>query len=203
MSRISFPTPETMSQEQLSIYADVVSGPRGRLVGPLRAAIHNPELATHWQRLGSVLRYRTSLPNHLKELAILVTARRWNAAVEWSIHEREAVVAGLAQTIIDDIAHGRVPDFSDTPNAGIVYEFVRQVLTQSNTDEDIYQKALRIWGEKGVVELSSVIGYYSLVAMTLNVHSIPMPEGTHNTLPPHESEGLYNLPVYQSEMNDV
>ena len=74
---------------------------------------------------------------------------------------------------------------------------------QPPSNEDIYQKALRIWGEKGVVELSSVIGYYSLVAMTLNVHSIPMPEGTHNTLPPHESEGLYNLPVYQSEMNDV
>ena len=65
----------------------MVSGPRGELRGPLRAALHRPELADKWQQLGELLRYRTSLPARLNELAILVTARPWHCQLEWHIHE--------------------------------------------------------------------------------------------------------------------
>ncbi|MBV8512330.1 MAG: carboxymuconolactone decarboxylase family protein, partial [Xanthobacteraceae bacterium] len=78
MARIPLPSPDTLTAEQKRVYDAIVSGPRGALRGPLRAALHNPELADKWQQLGELLRYRTSLPPQLSELAILVTARHCN-----------------------------------------------------------------------------------------------------------------------------
>ena len=95
-TRIAFPTPETMSPEQRRVYDTVVSGPRGVVVGPLRAALHSPELADCWQQLGAFLRYRTCLPPRLNELAILVTARRWNSELEWVVHAEAALKAAQA-----------------------------------------------------------------------------------------------------------
>src|SRR5919204_6858817 len=84
--RISLPNPDTMTPEQRRVYDAIVKGPRGTLVGPLRAALHRPELAEKWQQLGELLRYRTSLPPQISEIAILVTARRWRSQVEWHMH---------------------------------------------------------------------------------------------------------------------
>lgn len=91
--RLTLPTPEEMTTQQQTIHDQIVSGPRKRLVGPLRAALHNPALADKWQQLGQVLRFEISLPPHLKELAILVTARRWSSQLEWGIHAGDAVKA--------------------------------------------------------------------------------------------------------------
>src|SRR5262245_39685288 len=85
-ARIPLLTVEQMSPEQRRFYDEVVSGPRGRMIGPLRAAIHSPELAALWSQLGEFLRYRTCLPLRLNELAIVVTARRWTSQVEWWVH---------------------------------------------------------------------------------------------------------------------
>src|SRR5205085_12473217 len=90
LPRIALVDPQTMSGEQRRVYDDIVSGPRGTLVGPLRAALHSPELAEHWQRLGAHLRYHTSLPPRLADLAVLVPARRWTSDVEWYIHAQAA-----------------------------------------------------------------------------------------------------------------
>ncbi|MBX2838946.1 MAG: carboxymuconolactone decarboxylase family protein [Gammaproteobacteria bacterium] len=193
MSRIKFPSPETMTDEQLAVYNVVVAGPRGRMVGPLRAAIHNPELAAPWQQLGSVLRYRTSLPPELNELAILVTARRWNSEVEWSIHKGEALKAGLDAVVVEAIGQGNSPAFADVDSLNI-YEFCRQLLLFGDTDDEVYQQILNRWMEVGVVELSALVGYYSMVAMTLNVHKIPFPEGTENELPQAPKNQLFEIP---------
>ena len=95
MARIPLPSPETMTPEQRRVYDSIVTGPRGRLVGPLRAALHRPELAEKWQQFGELLRYRTSLPPMLSELAILVTARHCRSNLEWHIHEQMAIKAEL------------------------------------------------------------------------------------------------------------
>ena len=86
MPRISLPTPETMNADQKAVYDKIVSGPRGKIQGPLRAALHNAELADKWQALGALLRYGTSLPPRLSELAILVTGRACNSPFEWHAH---------------------------------------------------------------------------------------------------------------------
>ncbi|MEJ8474223.1 carboxymuconolactone decarboxylase family protein [Roseibium algae] len=181
--RISFPTPETMNAAQKDVYDQIVSGPRGALVGPLRAALHNPVLADRWQRLGQVLRFETSIPTHLNELAILVTARRWNSDLEWSIHARDADRAGLAPSIVAAIRTCAAPDFSDDEEASEVYEFAQQLVQGGDVADQAYRAVASRWGEVGAVELTAVIGYYSMVAMTLNVHRIPLPAGMTDRLP--------------------
>ncbi|NGZ85211.1 carboxymuconolactone decarboxylase family protein [Duganella aceris] len=175
MARISFPTPDTMNAEQRAVYDDIVSGPRARLVGPLRAALHNPKLADRWQKMGALLRFGTSIAPRHSELAILVTARRWNSQLEWYIHAEAAQKAGLPQNIIDAMLVAEAPVFADAGDAA-VYEYARQLLQQGVVDEPAYQRVLGLFGEAGTVELTAIVGYYSMVAMTLNAHHIPLPD---------------------------
>src|SRR5215472_16802143 len=113
MARIPLPTPETLTPEQRRVYDAVVAGPRGALRGPLRAALLRPELADKWQQLGELLRYRTSLPPQISEIAILVTARRWNSQVEWHMHAIAAAKAGIPAEVIEDLRHQRRPANAD------------------------------------------------------------------------------------------
>lgn len=181
--RISFPDPATMNMAQKEVYDQIVSGPRKALVGPLRAALHNPVLADRWQRLGQVLRYETSLPARLNELAIIVTARRWNSDLEWAIHRGDALRAGLDPTIADAIRDCAEPAFGEDSEAREVYEFARQLVQNGDVAADVYDSVIARWGEVGAVELTAVIGYYSMVAMTLNVHRVPLPADITETLP--------------------
>ncbi len=115
------------------------------------------------------------MPEHLNELAILVAARFWNSQVEWTIHATEALRAGLSQKIIDAICEMETPFL--TREEYEIYEFSRQILTYGDVSDSIYDAVLERWGDVVVVELTAVVGYYSLVAMTLNVHQIPVPKG--------------------------
>ncbi len=174
MARIDFPTPETMSVEQRKVYDAIISGPRKTLVGPLRAALHNPELADRWQKMGALLRFGTSVPPILSELAILVTARRWNSQIEWYIHALAAQKAGLSDAVINAIRIAEVPSFENEAQANI-YEFARQLLQYGEVREDCYQRVHTQLQTVGIVELTAIIGYYTMVSMTLNAHEIPLP----------------------------
>ncbi|WP_319824055.1 carboxymuconolactone decarboxylase family protein [Thalassovita sp.] len=186
--RISFPVPETMNEAQLEVYEQIVSGPRRTLVGPLRAALHNPVLADRWQRLGQVLRFETSLPTHLNELAILVTARRWNSDLEWAIHAGDADRAGLDPAIAEAIRTCSAPDFEGDDVAREIYDYACELVQRGDVSEPTYAAIVARWGEVGAVELTAVIGYYSMVAMTLNVHRVPMPDGLSADLPKEEGK---------------
>jgi len=184
MPRISLPTPDTMSAEQRAVYDDIVGGPRARLVGPLRAALHNPALADRWQKLGALLRFGTSISPRHSELAILVTARRWNSQLEWYVHAAAAQAAGLPQPVIDAMLVAAPPPFNDAADAA-VYEYTRQLLQHGVVDDAAYARLLALCGEAGTVELTAIVGYYSMVAMTLNAHHIPLPdEGAQPPLAP-------------------
>lgn len=181
---------EQMTAEQRALYEEVVSGPRGQLIGPLRAAIHSPELAVLWSRFGEFLRFRTCLPAALKELAILVTARRWNSQVEWWAHARDAGVAGLPADIIERILHGSPVAFADEAQRE-VYEYARLLQEHGHVPASLHAAIVARWGVRGVVELTAVIGYYTMVAMTLNAHVIPVPAGVEAPLP--DSAELFQL----------
>ncbi|MEP6721668.1 MAG: carboxymuconolactone decarboxylase family protein [Variovorax sp.] len=176
MPRISiFPT-DTMSPEQSAVYDKIVSGPRGRIQGPLRAALHNPELADKWQALGALLRYGTTLPPRLSELAILVTGRACNSPFEWYAHRAEAEKAGIEQPVIEAILAGTEPPGLSADDAAI-YHYAIELNRHNSVSDAIYGVALARFGERAVVELTALIGYYTMVAMTLNCHEIPLPEG--------------------------
>jgi len=183
MPRIALYPMADMSPEQRAVFDSVVKGPRGVLRGPLRAALHRAELADKWQQLGELLRYRTSLPPRLSELAILVTARHWDSQFEWHAHEPMAAAAGLALPVIEAIRWARVPTFTAEDEAA-VYEYVVELLERHVSSEAHYQRALQRLEAVGLVELTALIGYYSMVALTLNAHEIPMPAGTPDPLPP-------------------
>ena len=182
-ARIPLPDPDSMTAEQRAVYDTVVGGPRGAVIGPLRAALHSPELADRWQRLGEILRYRLTLPKRLGELAILVTARRWNAELEWVVHAEAALAAGVAPAIVEAILDGRPPRFSD-PDEAEVYVFVRELQLSGRVGDPVYDAVRTRWGERGVVELTALTGYYTMVAMTLNAHRIPLPDGMAAALYP-------------------
>ncbi|MGW1424518.1 carboxymuconolactone decarboxylase family protein [Bradyrhizobium manausense] len=179
-----------MTPEQRRVYDKVVSGPRGRLIGPLRAAMQSPELAGRWSDLGEFLRFQTCLPARLSELAIISVGRRWTAQVEWWVHARTAIEAGLSSTVVEAIRDIASPVFNDRADFE-VYEFTRELQTTGQVSEATYAAVMQRWGARGAVELTAVIGYYTMVSMTLNAHRIPVPE-THEPLP--EVGALVDLP---------
>lgn len=172
-ARISLPDTGEMSEAQRRVFDMIVSGKRGELVGPLRAALHNPQLAEAWSKLGEILRYQTSLPPKLSELAVLITARHWNSELEWSVHRPAAEAAGLNSALIDAIRDGAVPSMDE--EEAEIYRFTGGLLRSGTVSDEVYQLVLRRWGELGAVELTALIGYYCMVALTLNVHQIPLP----------------------------
>ncbi len=187
--RIPLLGPDEMNPAQRAIYDAVVSGPRGEMIGPLRAAIHSPELAQAWSALGEFLRFRTCLPKRLNELAITVTGRRWTSQVEWWVHARVCAAAGVPQEAIDAIAALRSPRFTDPADLE-VYEFARSLQQDGQVPDSVYAAVKDRWDTRGVVELGAVIGYYTMVSMTLNLHRLPLPEGATG-LPPEA--GLVQL----------
>jgi 4-carboxymuconolactone decarboxylase len=183
LPRIPLPTLDALTPHQRAVYEKVVSGPREALVGPLRAALHCPELADRWQSLGALLRYQTSIPARLSELVILVTARRWNSQVEWYIHAEAARKTGLPEAIIEAIRQARSPVF-ESPDDAAVYEYARELQASGQVSMGLYEKVLATLGIVGVVELTAIIGYYTMVSMTLNAHEIPLPDGAKVPLVP-------------------
>lgn len=182
MTRTPFLTPEQMDPEQLRVYEDILRS-RGTWVnGPYAPLLQSPELADKAQVLGELLRYRTSLGPRQSELAILVTARHWDCQFEWYQHERIARREGIAEEICLSISRGERPALDD-PKQAVTFDFASQLLGKHFVDDATYRSAQELLGVKGVVELVALIGYYTLVAMTLNAHEVPMPAGTSHQLP--------------------
>ncbi|MEQ9815047.1 MAG: carboxymuconolactone decarboxylase family protein [Azospirillaceae bacterium] len=175
-ARIPLPEGEELSPAQRRVVETVTSGRRGELVGPLRAVLHNPDLADRWQQLGEALRFDTVFPPICSELAILLTARRWNSELEWVIHADAARQAGLPEEVITAIRERRRPHLADPPLREI-YDYVSDLQNTGQVRDEYYANVRRRWGAIGLVELTAISGYYTMVAMTLNAHRIPLPEG--------------------------
>lgn len=188
MPRISLPHPDTMTPEQRRVHDSIVNGPRGRIQGPLRAALHNPELAERWSALGALLRYGTGLSRRQAELAILVTGRASQSPFEWYAHEIEAEKAGIERPVIEALLAQQLPEGLDETDTVIVQVATELKRLHSITDAT-YARALALLGERTLVELTALVGYYTMVAMTLNAHEIPLPDGVAPAfaLPQHQA----------------
>jgi 4-carboxymuconolactone decarboxylase len=182
MARVTLPSPDTMSAEQRRVYDKIVSGPRGRIQGPLRAVLHNAELADRWQALGALLRYDTSLTRRQSELAILVTGRACRSPFEWYAHRLEAEKLGIEPAIIEAILAETEPTGLSADDAAVV-RFAEELNRTRSVSDVTYADALARFGERTVVELTALVGYYTMVAMTLNAHEIPLPEGVAPAFP--------------------
>ncbi len=172
---------EAMSEAQRRVAEEAIAGKRGQLPAPLRAWLHSPEFGARAQRLGEFLRYDTSLGARRSELAILVTARFWTAQYEWYAHKRLALQAGLETAVIDAIAARREPALTDARDQA-VYAYATAMHRDRTVDQAMHDQAVAALGECGVVELVGLLGYYTLVSMTLNGFGIGVPEGEREEL---------------------
>ena len=181
MPRLQPPSLEQMTPEQRAVHDDIVSGPRGKLQGPLAVWLTSPELADKAQRLGRFCRFETSLPPQLSELAILVTGRFWGAEFEWWAHKRIGIEAGLDPQLVEAVRQRRVPEFAGDDQR-IVYDVATQLHRDHRISDRTYSEAVELLGETGVVELVGILGYYTLISMTLNAFQVPLPAGAEPEL---------------------
>jgi 4-carboxymuconolactone decarboxylase len=178
---------ENLTPEQRKLYDAVRSGPRAKLAnssaskpgplgGPFNVWLRSPGIGDCVQRLGEEIRFRSSLPSKLNEMAIMITARFWTSQYEWFAHCKLALEAGLDPAIAQDIAEGRRPAKMDADEA-IIYEFSQELHEKQGVSDANCKRALERFGERGVFDLIAVNGFYSLVSMCLNVDRTPLPEG--------------------------
>ncbi len=171
MSRIVLPSIDSMTADQRRAYDTVVAGRRGRAPAPFLAWLHSPELAGRAQKLGEFVRYETTMAPRLSELAILVVAHWWSSEYEWTIHKAEAIKGGVSEVVIAAIASDQPPAFKAVDEQA-VYDFAMSLCRSRSVPDHIYQRAVEAIGDRGVVELVGLLGYYTLISMTLNAFEI-------------------------------
>ena len=172
-----------MNAAQREVAAEITAGPRGEVRGPFIALIHNPELARRLQKLGEYLRWEGKLPPRLKELAVLVTARRWTCQHEWLMHSKLALEAGVGVDVVDAIAANREP-LSLSEEEDAVYTFCREVHATGRAGDDSFIAIKERFGLDGALELLVLNGYYTLMAMVLNTAGLPLPGDADPPLKP-------------------
>jgi len=175
MSRYSDVDLDNLTPEQQAVADSIAAGPRGSLRGPFIPWMLSPELADRAQALGEYLRFRSSLPDRLKELAILFTARHWDADFEWWAHAQMAEKAGLSRTVIEAIASGEMPTF-DHPDEALIWQICTELYETRRLSEETFRQAEDQFGQHGVAELVGVLGYYVMVSLTLNLFGVAAPK---------------------------
>ena len=176
-------TYDKLTPEQKAMVEHLLAGERGGMNGPFNVTLRSPEMGDLAQKLGAQLRFHSSLPNRLNEMAILMTARFWNAQYEWSAHKKNALTAGLSPAIVDAIATGKRPA-SMQPDEEAVYNFGDELLRTREVSDRVFKAAADKFGERGVVDLTGVMGYYCFVSMMLNIDRYPLPDGEKPELRP-------------------
>jgi 4-carboxymuconolactone decarboxylase len=173
----------SMTPEQKTMVDSILAGPRTSLDGPFNVLLRSPEMGDLAQKFGAYVRYHSSLPPRLNEFVILITARFWTAQFEWQAHGKIAAKAGLSPAIIEAVAEGKRPSAMQ-PDEETVYNFCTDVLTTKHASDAAFQAAKAKFGERGVVDMLGVMGYYQLVSMMLNVDGYPLPAGAEPELRP-------------------
>ena len=175
---------EQLNPEQKK-WADMISAPprNAKFVNPpYRAYIYNPDLANRLTAMSEYLRWNTSLPPRLSELAILITARQWTAQYEWYAHYPLALKGGLDPKIADAVAAGQRPDGMKEDEAAL-YDLASELYRDKKVSDPVYRAALGQFGERGIMDIIGIIGYYDLVSMTLITMQAGMPDDKVKPLP--------------------
>jgi 4-carboxymuconolactone decarboxylase len=172
---------EQMTPEQKTMTMNLLNGPRRGLGGPFNVLLRSPEMGDLTQKLGEYARFRPDLPAKLRELAIIITARHWTAQYEWNAHRQAAQQAGLSTAVIEAIANRKRPAGMQ-PDEEVVYNFSTELLETKQVSDANFKSVVSRFGEKGVVDLIGVMGYYQMVSMLLNVDRYPLPNGVQPEL---------------------
>jgi 4-carboxymuconolactone decarboxylase len=173
-------TEDKLDDAQRALLESMRAGPRGarvKLGGPFGVYMHAPQYGELTQQLGAFVRFETSLEPRLSEFAILCTARMWRAQYEWHAHAPIAEKAGVKPEAIRDIKAGRAPRKAARDERAI-FDFVQELYKKRRVSDRNYKRVQGFLGDKGVVELVGILGYYVSVSIVLNIFNVPLPEGT-------------------------
>jgi len=182
-SRLTPVTYDAASPEQKEVWDAILAsrgdparliGPDGSLVGPFNHMVTSPGLGRRMSAMGHAVRFEGSVDSRLLELAICTVGAHWRSNFEFWAHSRLGVQAGLDQSVMDALAEGREPTF-ERDDERAIHAFASQLVSTGRVDEDRYAAAREVLGEQGLVDLVTTIGYYSLVSLILNAHSVPLP----------------------------
>ncbi|HEX4585424.1 MAG TPA: carboxymuconolactone decarboxylase family protein [Burkholderiaceae bacterium] len=166
---------EKYTDEQKKAAEDFKAARGVPVFGPFEPMMHSPRLMNQARAMGDYLRFNSAIGNVLSELAILVAAREWSQDYEWAVHAPIALRAGIKPEVIDAIADGRRPNVM-TEDEQTVYDFLTELNRNRRVSDATFDRADRRFGKKGVVDLTGINGYYTLLAMQLNVARTPMPK---------------------------
>jgi 4-carboxymuconolactone decarboxylase len=176
MARYEKLDPANLSAAQKSVVDEIVSGKRGRFGGPFEILVRSPEVCRHLSRLGEYLRWGSSLSPALSELAICLTARHIRANYEWHAHAPLAIEGGVPEAAVEAIRTGAAPSFAAKDQA-LVYKLVTELIDTKRLSDASFAEAVAAFGEQGVVELGTIIGYYTAIGNALNVFEVGLPPG--------------------------
>lgn len=176
MPRIPLISPDSdLTPEQRRV-VDAILGKRGgKIPGPFRLSLHCPAVTEAWHPLGETLRLKSNFPLRLSELVILLAARAMDCDYVFNAHAPIALEGGLARPVIDALVKGERPAFAQ-PDEEAMYDYCRELHERHAVSDKTYARALELFGVPGVVELTALFGYYTMVAMTILAHQMPLPE---------------------------
>jgi 4-carboxymuconolactone decarboxylase len=167
---------EKWTDAQKKAAEEITSGPRKELVGPFIPLLRSPEFMSRLQKVGEYLRFNTKLGPNNSEFIILLIARQWTQQFEWYSHESLALKAGIKPETIKSIAEGQRPA-AMTPEEETIYEYVTELRLHQSVSDPVYAQVVNRFGEQGVIDITGLCGYYTLLGMLMNVTRTPLPPG--------------------------
>jgi 4-carboxymuconolactone decarboxylase len=170
-----------MTPQQLELY-DRIAGARGAVRGPFNMWLYSPKLCDKVEALGRFVRFDSSIPPRLRDIAILATARHWDSSYMWHSYSRRALETGVTDQVIAAIAERRAPPFERSEDKA-VFAYATELLGRHHVAKPIFDAGIAALGKAGLVELTALIGNYSMVAMALNAFEVDMPADA-KPLPP-------------------
>jgi 4-carboxymuconolactone decarboxylase len=160
--------PAQYTEEQKQAAADFEAARKVPVFGPFEPMMYSPQVMSQARAMGDYLRYKSAIGNTLSELAILITAHEWTQDYEWAVHYPIALKAGIRKEVADDIAVGRRPT-AMRPDEATVFDFTSELLRNKQVSDATFKRARSQFGTKGVVDMTGIVGYYTFLAMQLNV----------------------------------
>lgn len=172
---------EDLPEEGWAAYDEIV-GSRGEVSGPFSVLLNSPEVGRRVGSLGAYIRFESSLPKDVTELAILVTAREWDCQYEWTYHEPLAREAGVRDEAIAAVRSRTAP--SDlAPVEALVVRYVQETMRNYKASNEARAAILEKFGARGAVDLTTTAGYYAMLAGALNTFEVPLESGDRPLLP--------------------
>lgn len=174
--RLPMPDMSSLDDAQRAAAQSLIEGPRQGVYGPFVPLLRNPALLERVAKLGELLRFESVLDPRVRELATCVVARHVSNRFEWAMHAPLALKAGIAPDAIEALRQGAAPP-TLAADEQAAFEFVRELLATHGVSDPTYRSALARWGERGVVELTTLVGYFAMVSWLMNVARTPARAG--------------------------